>query len=107
VLKHYVSPHNSLLNFVKLCRKIQKEALSREIENEAATTIKNHGYITGHPMEVQMSNTYTHKLFNVFQDMLQRSSSYYMVEVQPHTEFDIVSYKVDLGRTFRYVVFFV
>jgi hypothetical protein len=30
-----------------------------------------------------------------------------VVEVQPHTEFDIVSYKVDLGRTFRYVVFFV
>jgi hypothetical protein len=107
VLKRYVSPHNSLLNFVKQCWKIQKEALSREIENEAATTIKNHGYITGHPMEVQMSSTYTHKLFNVFQDTLQRSLSYYVVEVQPHTEFDIVSYKVDLGRTFRYVVFFV
>jgi hypothetical protein len=56
-------------------------------------------------MEVQISNTYTRKLFNVFQDDLQRSSSYYVVEVQPHTEFDIVSYKVDLGRTFRYAVF--
>jgi hypothetical protein len=40
VLKHYVSPQNSLLNFVKQYRKIQKEVLSREIENEAATTIK-------------------------------------------------------------------
>jgi hypothetical protein len=52
-----------------------------------------------------MSNTYTRKLFNVFQDELQRSLSYYVVEVQPHTEFDIVPYKVDLGRTFRYAVF--
>jgi hypothetical protein len=101
VMEHYVSPQNSLLNFVKQYQKIQKEVLSRE------TTIKKLGYITGHPMEVQISNTYTRKLFNVFQDDLQRSSSYYVVEVQPHTEFDIVSYKVDLGRTFRYAVFFV
>jgi hypothetical protein len=100
-MEHYVSPQNSLLNFVKQYQKIQKEVLSRE------TTIKKLGYITGHPMEVQISNTYTRKLFNVFQDNLQRSSSYYVVEVQPHTEFDIVSYKVDLGRTFRYAVFFV
>jgi hypothetical protein len=52
-----------------------------------------------------MSNTYTQKIFNVFQDELQRSSSYYVVEVQPHTKFDIVPYKVDLGRTFRYAAF--
>jgi hypothetical protein len=74
-------PQNPLLNFVKQYRKIQKEVLSREIENEAATTIKNTRYITGHPMEVQMSNTYTRKIFNVFQDELQRSLSYYVVEV--------------------------
>jgi hypothetical protein len=78
--------------------------LSREIENEAATTIKYPGYITGHPMEVHMSNIYTQKLFDVFQDELQRSLSYYVVEVQLHTEFDIVPYKVDLGRTFRYAI---
>jgi hypothetical protein len=78
--------------------------LSREIENEVATTIKNPGYITCHPIEIQMSNTHTQNLFNVFQDELQRSLSYYVVEVQPHTEFDIVSYKVD-RRTFRYAIF--
>jgi predicted patatin/cPLA2 family phospholipase len=33
VLKRYVSLQNSLLNFVKQYRKIQKEVLSMEIEN--------------------------------------------------------------------------
>ena len=58
-LKCYVSPQNSLLNFVKQYRKIQQEVLMREGENEAVTTIKGAGYLTGHPMEVQMKEIYT------------------------------------------------
>ena len=83
---------NSLLNFVKQYRKIQQKVLMREGENEAVTTIKDPGYLTGHPMEDQMKEIYTRKLFNVFQDELQKSSRYYVVELVTHSVFDIVSY---------------
>ena len=47
--------------------------------HEANTTVKVPHYLTGHPVERQMKQMYTKKLFNVFQDELQLSSSYYIV----------------------------
>ncbi|RLN34031.1 hypothetical protein C2845_PM03G28010 [Panicum miliaceum] len=67
VLKHYVNPKNSILNFVEQYKKIQQRIFSKQDQQEANTAIKVPHYLTGHPMERQMKKAYTRKLFNVFQ----------------------------------------
>lgn len=94
------------MNFLQQYKKIQKRIFSRQLEHEATTTIKMPYYLTGHPMEKQMKEAYTRKLFNVFQDELQLSSSYYIVWIEGEAEIDVVPYgccreKLYGTRTFR------
>ncbi|WVZ64427.1 hypothetical protein U9M48_013937 [Paspalum notatum var. saurae] len=85
---------------------IQQRIFSKKYENEATTVVKVPHYLTEHPMEVQMKEAYTRKLFNVFQNELQLSSSYYVVRVQGDELIDVVPYgtcpdKLYGSRTFR------
>ena len=92
VLKRYVNPMNSILNFVHQYNKIYNRIFSKQSMHEANTTVKVPHYLTGHPMERQMKQMYTRKLFNIFQDELQLSSSYYIVRVEGHSLLDVVPY---------------
>ncbi|KAG2589159.1 hypothetical protein PVAP13_5NG388581, partial [Panicum virgatum] len=106
VLKRYVNPKNSILNFVQQYKKIQQRIFSKQDFQEAATATKVPRYLMGHPMEHQMKKAYTRRLFNVFQHELQLSSSYYDVRVEEDDLIDVVPYRrcPDLlygTRTFR------
>ncbi|OEL34001.1 hypothetical protein BAE44_0004981 [Dichanthelium oligosanthes] len=79
VLKRYVNPLNLILNFVHQYKKIQDRIFSKQVMHKADTVIKVPHYLTGHPMERQMKEMYAIRLFNVFQDELQLSLSYYIV----------------------------
>jgi len=92
VLKRYVNPMNSILNFVHQYKKIHNRIFSKQTMHEANTTVKVPHYLTGHPKERQMKQTYTRKLFNIFQDELQLSSSYYIVRVEGDSLLDVVPY---------------
>ena len=92
VLKRYVNPMNSILNFVHQYKKIQDRIFGKQTMHEANTTVKVPHYLTGHPMERQMKQMYTRKLFNIFQDELQLSSSYYIVRVEGDSLLDVVPY---------------
>ena len=85
VLKRYVNPKNSILNFVQQYKKIQQRIFSKQDLQEAATATKVPRYLTGHPMEHQVKKAYTRRLFNVFQHELQLSSRYYVVRVEGMT----------------------
>ncbi|KAJ1278899.1 hypothetical protein BS78_04G114300 [Paspalum vaginatum] len=105
VLKNYVNPQNSILNFLYQYKKIQQKIFSKQLEHEAATMVKVPHYLTGHPIEVKMKEAYTRKLFNMFQSELQLSFSYYIVRVQEEELIDVVSYgtcpdKLYSSRTF-------
>ncbi|CAL5029951.1 unnamed protein product [Urochloa decumbens] len=93
VLKRYVNPKNSIYNFVQQYKKIQQRIFIKQDLQEAVTVSKVPHYLTGHPMERQMKEVYTRKLFNVFQYELQLSSSYYVVRVDGDNLLDVVPYK--------------
>jgi len=106
VLKRYVNPKNSILNFVQQYKKIQQRIFSKQDLQEAAIATKVPHYLTGHLMERLMKEAYTRKLFNVFQNELQLSSSYYVVHLEGDDLIDVIPYKrcPDLlygTRTFR------
>ena len=84
---------NSILNFVHQYKKIKDRIFSKQTMHEANTIIKVQHYLTGHPMERQMKRMYTRKLFNVFQDELQLSSSYNIVCVEGDNIIDNVPYR--------------
>ncbi|KAL6634114.1 hypothetical protein ACP70R_026785 [Stipagrostis hirtigluma subsp. patula] len=92
VLKTYVCPGNSIFNFVQQYRKIQQRIFSKENSNEAQTIINNRSYLTGHPMERQMSTIYTRNLYYVFQQELQYMSSYYTKPILDGELFEVVPY---------------
>ena len=84
---------NSILNFVHQYKKIQYRIFGKQTMHEANTTVKVLHYLTGHPVERQMKQMYTRKLFNVFQDELQLSSSYNIVRVEGDNIIDNVPYR--------------
>ncbi|RLN41081.1 hypothetical protein C2845_PM01G04490 [Panicum miliaceum] len=93
VLKRYVNPKNSILNFVGQYKKIQQQIVSKQDLQEANTAARVPHYLTGHHMERQMKKAYTRKLFNVFQHELQLSSSYYVVRVEGDDLINVIPYK--------------
>ncbi|CAL5033255.1 unnamed protein product [Urochloa decumbens] len=93
VLKRYVNLKDSIYNFVQQYKKIQQRIFSKQDLQEAVTVTKVPHYLTGHPMERQMKEVYTRKLFNVFQQELQLSSSYYVVRVEGDSLLDVVPYR--------------
>ena len=64
VLKRYVSPGNSLLQFAKQYTALQQKILGSELQQEATTTLKQPKLLTYLPIERQMSKIYTNKIFN-------------------------------------------
>nr|XP_040252220.1 protein FAR1-RELATED SEQUENCE 5-like [Aegilops tauschii subsp. strangulata] len=64
VLKRYVSPGNSLLQFAKQYTALQQKILGSELQQEANTALKQPKLLTYLPMERQMSKIYTNTIFN-------------------------------------------
>ncbi|XP_020193940.1 protein FAR1-RELATED SEQUENCE 5-like [Aegilops tauschii subsp. strangulata] len=64
VLKRYVSPGNSLLQFAKQYTALQQKILGSELQKEANTALKQPKLLTYLPMERQMSKIYTNTIFN-------------------------------------------
>ncbi|XP_020169579.2 protein FAR1-RELATED SEQUENCE 1-like [Aegilops tauschii subsp. strangulata] len=64
VLKRYVSPGNSLLQFAKQYTALQQKILGSELQQEANTAPNQPKLLTYLSMERQMSKTYTNKIFN-------------------------------------------
>ncbi|XP_020200945.1 protein FAR1-RELATED SEQUENCE 5-like [Aegilops tauschii subsp. strangulata] len=64
VLKRYVSPGNSLLQFAKQYTTLQQKILGSELQQEANTAVKQPKLLTYLPMERHMSKIYTNKIFN-------------------------------------------
>ena len=52
VLKRYVNPMNSILNFVHQYKKIHNRIFSKQIMHEANTTVKVLHYLTSHPLSL-------------------------------------------------------
>ncbi|XP_073357998.1 protein FAR1-RELATED SEQUENCE 5-like [Aegilops tauschii subsp. strangulata] len=64
VLKRYVSPDNSLLQFAKQYTALQQKILGSELQQEANTALKQPKLLTYLPMERQMGKIYTNTIFN-------------------------------------------
>nr|XP_040243773.1 protein FAR1-RELATED SEQUENCE 1-like [Aegilops tauschii subsp. strangulata] len=64
ILKRYVSPGNSLLQFAKQYTALQQKILGSELQQEANTALKQPKLLTYIPMERQMSKIYTNTIFN-------------------------------------------
>ena len=64
MLKRYVRPGNSLLQFAKQYTALQQKILGPELQQEATTALKQLKLLTYLPMERQMSKIYTNKIFN-------------------------------------------
>nr|XP_045083686.1 protein FAR1-RELATED SEQUENCE 5-like [Aegilops tauschii subsp. strangulata] len=64
VLKRYVSPGNSLLQFAKQYTALQQKILGSELQQEANTALKQPKLLAYLPMERQMSKIYTNTIFN-------------------------------------------
>src|SRR4051812_23256425 len=63
VLKRYINPSNSMLEFVKQYAAIQNKILGVELEAEANTVLKVPKTTTYKPMEKQMMKKYTRRIF--------------------------------------------
>nr|XP_040245208.1 protein FAR1-RELATED SEQUENCE 1-like [Aegilops tauschii subsp. strangulata] len=85
VLKRYMSPGNSLLQFAKQYTALQQKILGSELQQEANTALKQPKLLTYLPMERQMSKIYTNTIFNKFQEEIKRASMYTAFQVDEHT----------------------
>nr|XP_020148573.1 protein FAR-RED IMPAIRED RESPONSE 1-like [Aegilops tauschii subsp. strangulata] len=85
VLKRYLSPGSSLLQFAKQYTTLQQKILETELHQEANTALKQPELLTYLPMERQMSKIYTNKIFNKFQEEIKRASMYTAYQVDEHT----------------------
>ncbi|XP_020183234.1 protein FAR1-RELATED SEQUENCE 5-like [Aegilops tauschii subsp. strangulata] len=85
VLKWYVSPGNSLLQFAKQYTALQQKILGSELQQEANTALKQPKLLTYLPMERQMSKIYTNTIFNKFQEEIKRASMYTAFQMDEHT----------------------
>ncbi|XP_040243933.2 protein FAR1-RELATED SEQUENCE 5-like [Aegilops tauschii subsp. strangulata] len=85
ILKRYVSPGNSLLQFAKQYTALQQKILGSELQQEANTALKQPKLLTYLPMGRQMSKIYTNMIFNKFQEEIKRASMYTAFQVGEHT----------------------
>ncbi|XP_037427532.1 protein FAR1-RELATED SEQUENCE 5-like [Triticum dicoccoides] len=85
VLKRYISPGNSLLQFAKQYTALQNKILGAELQQEANTALKQPKLLTYLPMERHMSKIYTGAIFNKFQEELKRASMYTAYRLDEHT----------------------
>ncbi|XP_037480462.1 protein FAR1-RELATED SEQUENCE 5-like [Triticum dicoccoides] len=85
VLKRYVSPGNSLLQFAKQYTALQQKILGSELQQEANTALKQPKLLTYLPMERQMRKIYTNKIFNKFLEEIKHASMYTAYQVDANT----------------------
>lgn len=76
VLKKYVGPANSVVEFVKQYAAIQEKIMKAENKEEADTTLSTARTWCWHPIERQMSKVYTRNIYNRFQIEMQAIMSY-------------------------------
>ncbi|CAL5034092.1 unnamed protein product [Urochloa decumbens] len=86
VLKRYVNPQMSILNFVRQYMKIQEKICCDEEENEFTSGQKVPSELfSGYPIEEQACKFYTRKIYYKFQLELKLSTSYKITEVSGYT----------------------
>ncbi|CAL5059438.1 unnamed protein product [Urochloa decumbens] len=86
VLKRYVNPQMSILNFVRQYMKIQEKICCDEEENEFTSGQKVPSELfSGYPIEEQACKFYTRKIYYKFQLELKLSTSYKITEVSGST----------------------
>ena len=83
VLKRYVNPHKSILNFVKQYQKIQTHILVREGSKDYRTGHLQTEMWSSYPIEKQAYGSYTRDLYEKFRDEFQLTTRY---NVRPHGE---------------------
>ncbi|TVU31875.1 hypothetical protein EJB05_23579, partial [Eragrostis curvula] len=76
VLKRYVNPMNSILNFVQQYKKIQDKIFCAEERKEAETSIKKPRLHSGYDFEDQMWRIYTRNIFYKLQGEIQLMTYY-------------------------------
>ena len=96
VLKRYVNPHKSILNFVKQYHKIQTHILVKEGCNDYRTEHLDLDMWSQFPIEKQAYKTYTRDLYCKFRDefsMIGRYNAFQIgvetFELRPNTEWDV------------------
>ena len=76
VLKRYVNPHNSILNFVKQYRKIQVHILVKEGGNDYRTDVLECRTWSPYPIEKQALEVYTRDIYYRFKHEFERIGRY-------------------------------
>ena len=94
VLKRYVNPHNSMLNFVKQYEKIQNHILAKEGCNDYRTEHLEIELWSNFPIEKQAYKTYTRDLYRKFREEFELIGRYNafqvgadIFELRPNQEF--------------------
>jgi len=86
VLKRYVNPQMSILNFVQQYVKVQEKITSAKDENEFTSSEKvPSGLFSGYPFEEQVCKFYTRSIYFKFQRELKLSTSYKITNVSGYT----------------------
>ena len=85
VLKKYVNPQNSLIDFIRQYAAIQEKIMCAEDKQDADTVIKEARKWSYHPIELQMSKVYTRNIFLRFQGEMQAVMSYNCKQLSPLT----------------------
>ena len=81
ILKRYVNPHNSMLNFVKQYEKIQNHILAKEGCNDYRTEHLEIELWSNFPIERQAYETYTRDLHRKFREEFELIGHYNAFQV--------------------------
>ncbi|KAE8771171.1 protein FAR1-RELATED SEQUENCE 5-like [Hordeum vulgare] len=76
VLKKYVNPQNSIMDFIRQYAAIQEKIMCAESKQDADTTITTARKWRYNPIELQMSSIYKRNIFVTFQGEMQSLLSY-------------------------------
>jgi hypothetical protein len=76
VLKKYVNPNNSLIEFVKQYIAIQDKVMASVSKEQLETVYKETEMYSMNPLELQVWGLYTHNLFSKFQVEMKVKSAY-------------------------------
>jgi hypothetical protein len=85
VLKKYVCPSNSVIEFVRQYAAIQAKIMKAENQEEADSTVTTARTWCWHPIEQHISRVYTRNIYNRFQAEMQAIMSYNIHQTSTHT----------------------
>ena len=98
VLKKYVNPQNSVVEFVRQYTSIQAKIFVAGNKEEHETVAKDTDLWGYNPIEVQMHSMYTHNIFCIFQRELRQTTSYHCEHIEG-TRYTVISLR---GRIAKY-----